>query len=37
MTGNLVEFMKVFFIVFSFSAGILAFRKFMLSYDEEGM
>ena len=36
MTGNLVEFMKVFFIVFSFSAGILAFRKFMLSYDEEG-
>ena len=35
MTGNLAEFIKVFFIVFSFSAGILALRRFMLSYDQE--
>jgi hypothetical protein len=34
MSGNLIEFIKVFSIVFTFSGGILAFRWFMLSFDE---
>ena len=35
MSANFAEFIKVFLIVFSFSAGILAFRRFMLNHDEE--
>tara|TARA_Y100000114_G_scaffold157263_1_gene188588 strand:+ start:2952 stop:3203 length:252 start_codon:yes stop_codon:yes gene_type:complete len=35
MTANFVEFTKVFLIVFTFSGGILALRKFMLSFDQE--
>ena len=34
MTANLAEFIKVFLIVFTFAGGILAFRRFMLSFDE---
>ena len=34
MTANLAEFIKVFLIVFTFAGGILAFRKFMLSFDD---
>ena len=35
MSGNLAEFIKVFLIVFSFSGGILMFRRYMLSLDGE--
>tara|TARA_R100001510_G_C7483218_1_gene94293 strand:- start:50 stop:298 length:249 start_codon:yes stop_codon:yes gene_type:complete len=35
MSANFVEFLKVFLIVFTFAGGILAFRRFMLSFDEE--
>jgi|TARA_B100000282_G_scaffold66781_1_gene44980 hypothetical protein len=35
MSGNLAEFIKVFLIVFSFSGGILMFRRFMLNIDDE--
>ena len=35
MSANFAEFMKVFLIVFSFSAGILVFRRFMLNHDED--
>lgn len=35
MTANLAEFIKVFLIVFTFAGGILAFRRFMLSFDEK--
>tara|TARA_R100001510_G_C7613614_1_gene176413 strand:- start:632 stop:886 length:255 start_codon:yes stop_codon:yes gene_type:complete len=35
MSGNLAEFIKVFLIVFSFSGGILMFRRFMLDLDDE--
>tara|TARA_X000000950_G_C13743706_1_gene589595 strand:+ start:426 stop:647 length:222 start_codon:yes stop_codon:yes gene_type:complete len=35
MSANLAEFIKVFLVVFTFSGGILAFRKYMLDMDEE--
>lgn len=36
MSANLAEFIKVFLVVFTFSGGILAFRRYMLDMDEEG-
>ena len=35
MSGNLVEFIKVFTLVFGFSGLILAGRRFMSKWDEE--
>ncbi|MBL97528.1 MAG: hypothetical protein CMF52_06890 [Legionellales bacterium] len=35
MSGNLVEFIKVFTLVFTFSGLILAGRRYMLKFDEE--
>lgn len=35
MSANLAEFIKVFLVVFTFSGGILAFRRYMLDIEEE--
>ena len=35
MTVNLIEFMKVFVMVFGFSAIILAGRHFMINFDKK--
>ena len=35
MSGNLVEFIKVFTLVFAFSGLILAGRRYMLKWDEK--
>ena len=35
MTANLIEFMKVFVMVFGFSATILAGRHFMINFDKK--
>ena len=35
MSGNLIEFIKVFTLVFAFSGLILAGRRYMLKWDNE--
>ena len=35
MSGNLIEFIKVFTLVFTFSGLILAGRRYMLKWDDE--
>ena len=35
MSGNLIEFIKVFTLVFTFSGLILAGRRYMLKSDDE--
>ncbi len=35
MSGNLIEFIKVFTLVFTFSGLILAGRRYMLKWDDD--